>query len=83
MAENDLKVINKMLEKCIEHEKMLHKLSELEVFEFIKTTQKHSDKVDVEIQNAFQQIMTLDKNFDHLKNVELGKRIDDLKLETV
>ena len=73
--------MNKMLEKCIEHEKMLHKLSELEVFDFIKTTRKHSSKVDVEITNCFQQVKTLDNNFNHLKNVELLKRIEDLKGE--
>ena len=29
MVENDVKVINKMLEKCIEHEKVIQRLNDL------------------------------------------------------
>ena len=79
MKHNDLVIMQKTLQKVIEHEKAMLKFRELDIFNFVPLTREHSLKVDETLIDIDKEINVLKENEKKLKSDWIPNKLENMK----
>ena len=79
MPKNDLRLVNKMLEKVVYHEKIVRRFENVGIFNFVENMLEFQEEYEKKLAQAIEEHESFKKDFEYFRDSGMDKKLDILK----